>query len=93
MVYSIMYVYVTLMILRGWILWHGNGFVYVSNLRWGVLMVLVQKRNHMSRCLKLHVSVSQSFWYLMYTFPHTWAHRGSFFLNLQVFFVVSADRR
>ncbi len=32
---------------------------YFSNLGWGVLMVLVQKQNHTSRCLKLHASVSQ----------------------------------
>ncbi len=35
-----------------------NVFKYLG---WGVLMVLVQKRNPTSRCLKLHTSVSQFF--------------------------------
>ncbi len=34
---------------------------YVSNLGWGVVMVLVQKQNHMSRWLKSHASMSQFF--------------------------------
>jgi hypothetical protein len=34
---------------------------YVSNLGWGVMMVLVQKQNHMSRWLKSHASMSQFF--------------------------------
>jgi hypothetical protein len=34
---------------------------YVSNLGWGVVMVLVQKRNRMSWWLKSHASVSQYF--------------------------------
>jgi hypothetical protein len=34
---------------------------YVSNLGWGVLMVLVQKQNCTSRWLKLHASVSHFF--------------------------------
>jgi hypothetical protein len=35
--------------------------LYVSNLGWGVMMVLVQKRNRTSRWLKSHVSVSHFF--------------------------------
>jgi hypothetical protein len=34
---------------------------YVSNLGWGVVMVLVQKQNRTSRWLKLHASVPQFF--------------------------------
>jgi hypothetical protein len=34
---------------------------YVSNLGWGVVMVLVQKRNRTSRWLKSHASVYQFF--------------------------------
>jgi hypothetical protein len=34
---------------------------FVSNLGWGVVMVLVQKQNRTSQWLKLHASVSQCF--------------------------------
>ncbi len=37
--------------------------LYESQISDGVLMVLVQKQNCTSPCLKLHASVSQFFWY------------------------------
>jgi hypothetical protein len=54
--------------------------------------VLVQKRNHTSRCLKSHVSVSH------FGTKHTHSHipglKGeALYLKLQSFFGVSADRR
>ncbi len=55
--------------------------------------VLVQKRNRMSRCLKLHLSVSQ-FFGTKCTHSHVPGLKGeALFSKLQSFFAMSADRR
>jgi hypothetical protein len=66
---------------------------YVSNLGWGVLMVLVQQRNCMSRCLKLHASVSQFFGTKRTHSRVPGLKEEALFLKLLVFFGVSADPR
>ncbi len=55
--------------------------------------VLVQKRNRMSRCLKLHASVSQIFG-TKCIHSHVPGLKGeALFSKLSSFFGVSADRR
>jgi hypothetical protein len=61
--------------------------LYVSNLGWGVVMVLVQKQNCTSRWLKLHASVSQ----FLVLNVHIHAYLGSWGLFSKL--LVSANHR
>ncbi len=55
--------------------------------------VLVQKRNRISRCLKLHASVSQ-FFGIKRTHSRVPGLKGeALFLKLQSYFALSANRR